>query len=228
MTDKYVFSGEEKVLKSVLPLFLAYDQRIKELEATIHSSRGNRPPINPDFDDYLLLTVCWSGKVVSKEKYHYVEKSVRLKGINARTIALEPLQELARRVKTKFNNLIFNTGHCRVKYANYKDGFKTWGDFENKETGYRVIEALGDIIGKSINTKLLRYEYVYDPSGFDATPEKILVANQLVRPPVDSPIAVMKFTRATLLFPWIGHVEILCDKKGFIISNLDFLKQYED
>ncbi len=227
LPDKFNISGTPEQLAVVLPILEAMYLGFKDIK-TEGGGTTNRMPIDPDFDDWLQITVHWIGYTVDTKKEHRIEKSVRLKSIDPKTVSIETLQTLARRVATKFKGLPFKSGHCKVKYAKFKDGISTWGYFENKEIGYKIIESLGDIISKPIDKKRLRHEYVDDTSTFDPTPSKIPLAGKLVRPPARAPIASMKFNRATILFPWIGHVEKLCDPHGYIIPNLDFLKAYED
>lgn len=226
LPNKFNVSGTPEQLGVVLPLLEGIWLGLQNLE--VGGNSVNRPPIDPDFDDYLMLTTVWQGKIVGTGKNHQLDKSVRLKLINPRTVSLDRLQLLARNVVAKLNTITYKTGYCKVKYASYKAGIRTWGYFDTKESGYRIIESICDLVDHPLNKKKLKYEYLFDDSeARDTTPNRIQLANHSVRPDDPMPIATMRFYRAMLLFPWIGHVEKLCDNKGYIIPSLDFLKAYE-
>lgn len=226
LPENFLVSGTPEQLAILLPLLEAQYQFFKNLKTDEGSS--NRPPVSPEFIDYLQVTVCWRGSTNTTHKPHVVEKSIRLKDINPKTVNLAYLQQLGRLIFEKFNNLSFKTGHVKVKYCNWKDGFQTWGYFDTKETGYKIIESMGDIAGKSINKKLLKYEYIDDINAFNEIPDKISIANELVRPKPKAPIANMYFYDSKILFPWIGHTEKLCSISGYVLENLDFLEKYKD
>jgi hypothetical protein len=227
LPDKFTVAGSPEQVALMLPILEAMYLGFKESQ--VSGGGTNRPPISPDFQDWLQVTLHWRGIVASTGKNHTVEKSFRLKGIDPKTVSLAYLKELGQRIIAKFNGLNFTTGHCKVKYTKWKDGIWTWGYFDTKETGYRIVEAMGDIIAKPIDKALVRYEYVLEPTeAFDETPDKITVAGKLVRPRAVAPVANMKFYGATILFPWIGHTEQLCNISGYVIKNLSFLDAYDD
>lgn len=225
--SNFVASGNISEIKTQLMHYKFISEFFKNIDL---SSEGGSEKIyiGPEFGDYLQLTLHWRGVTETTQKNHTVEKSIRLKNLNTKTITLEALQTLGKTVLAKFDNLNFKTGHVKVKYTNWKDGFQTWGYFDAKETGYRIIESMGDIVNKTINRELLKYEYVDDSSAFDSTPTKVSVAGKLVRPRARAPIADMHFYAATILFPWVGHREQLCNISGYILRNLNFLDAYDD
>lgn len=228
LPDKYVITGTPEQIATQLPLLQAMYLMMKDFQPGTGSG-GGRPPISPEFDDYLQLTLHWRGITETTFKNHTVEKSVRLKNVNPKTVTLAYLQQLGRQVIAKFNGLKFKTGRAKVKYSKWKDGIHTWGYFDNPLTGFRVIDAMADIVGKPIDQAKLKYEYVANPQeAFDPTPSKIIVANKAVRPKATAPIANMHFYGATILFPWIGHEEQLCNVSGYVIRDLSFLDAYDD
>jgi hypothetical protein len=226
LPDKYIISGTPEQIAVQLPLLQAMYLMIKDAESS--STVVNRQIINPEFNDYLQLTIIWHGLRSGTNKVHQVDKSMRLKHVDPKNITLEQLQTFARNVVNKLNGIVYKTGYCKVKYANYKDGFRTWGYFDTKESGYKIIESMGDLVNKPINKKLLRHEYIFDDSDLkDTIPERVTLFNHTVKTPLKCPVATMRFYRAMMTFPWIGHVEKLCDNKGYIIPSLDFLNAYE-
>jgi hypothetical protein len=226
--EEFVVSGTPQQLEIIIPLLEAQYQFFKNLDLPEGGGGSYRPPVSPDFKDYLQLTFHWIGVTQTTLKNHTVEKSVRLKNIDAKNVSLSYLQDLGRKVLAKFDNLDFKTGHVKAKYSNWKDGFQTWGYFDSKETGYKIIESIGDVVGKTIDKKLLKYEYRDDVSAFDDTPTKVTVAGKAVRPKAKAPIANMRFRAATVLFPWIGHEEQLCNISGYLLKDLSFLDAYDD
>lgn len=207
-----------------------YAQYLMLQNLKIESTGGTRQiRENPNFKDYLQLTMHWRGIIISTGKNHTVEKSVRLKSINPQTVTLQQLQTLGQQVISKFNDKNFTTGHIKCKYTKWADGIQAWGYFDTKETGYRIIEALGDIVGKPIDKGLFRYEHVLEETDiYDETPSKIPIAGKTVRPRAKAPVAAMKWYAATILFPWIGHEEQLCNVNGYVIKDLKFLDAYDD
>lgn len=221
-----ILAGTPEELKTNIPLLLAVVQIIKYYIKQNQVS-SNRTPISPEFSDYIQLTIHWRGITEKTFKNHTVEKSIRLKKINPKNIQLITLQALGTAVISKFDNLNFKTGHVKCKYAKYKDGINTYGYFDNEKTGYKIIEAIGDIGGFNIDKERFRYENVLDPGkAFKQKPNKIQVANKSVRPYATAPIALMKFSHATVTFPWINHTEQLCNLGGYVIRDLSFLNAY--
>lgn len=223
-----ILAGSPDELKANIPLLLAIAQIVK-FYLNQSQYNPNRVPISPEFKDYIQLTMCWKGISEVTNKNHTVEKSIRLKHIDPHTVTLKTLQDLGHRVVSKFDNLIFKTGHVKCKYASYKDGINTWGYFDKYQTGYHIIESMGDIGGFQINKERFRYEAVLDPNdAFDATPSKVQIAQKSIRPKVKAPIATMKFSHAYITFPWINHSELLCTLNGYVIKSLNFLDAYDD
>lgn len=232
MTDPvnkvYLSANSVSELKAAITDTYAQYLLLKSIEVT---SSGEVKQIreNPDFNDYLQITLHWRGIVTATGKNHTVEKSFRLKSLDAKTVTLQQLQTLATTISNKFDSMNFTTGHVKCKYAKWKDGIWTWGYFDTKETGYRIIEAMGDIAGKPIDKGLFRYENVLEEGEiYDPTPSKVTIAGKLIRPRAKAPIAEMKWYAATILFPWVGHEEQLCNVNGYVIQSLKFLDAYDD
>jgi hypothetical protein len=223
-----ILAGSPEELKANIPLLLAIAQIVKFYVGQTQAST-NKPPISPEFADFLQLTVHWKGITEKTYKNHTIEKSIRLKKINAKTVQLSTLQDLGKAVISKFNNIQFKTGHVMCKYAKYKDGINTYGYFQDQATGYKIIEALGDIGGFNIDKERFRYQYILDEAkGYKQKPNKIQVAGKSLRPRATAPIANMKFSHATITFPWIGHTEQLCNIGGYVIKDLKFLDIYNE
>lgn len=223
-----ILAGSPEELKANIPLLLAIVQIVK-FYTKQNNQQTVRQHINPEFIDYIQLTIHWKGTTEGTLKNHTVEKSIRLKKINPKTVQLITLQDIGRLVISKFNKLTFKTGHVRCKYANYKDGIRTYGYFQNEQIGYQIIEALGDIGGFKINKEQFRYENVLDPKkAYKQKPNKIQIASKSVRPPATAPIATMSFSHASLTFPWIHHTETLCTSSSIVITNLNFLSAYQE
>lgn len=185
--------------------------------------------VSPEFKEYLQLTLHWRGIITSTGKNHTVEKSIRLKNINPQTVTLQQLQTLGNQVISKFNDKNFTTGFVKCKYTKWTDGIQTWGYFDTKETGYKIIEAMGDIVGKPIDKGLFRYEHVLETTEvYDDTPSKIPIAGKQVRPRAKAPVAQMRWYAATITFPWVGHEEQLCNVNGYVLRDLNFLDAYDD
>lgn len=228
MTERnsIIVAGNEAQLKTLI-MDLLHDYG-KSGSGTFGAT-GYRSPIQPDFRDWLQLTLHWRGITEATLKNHTVEKSVRLRGIDPKTVSLNYLQELGRKVLAKFNNLDYKTGHIKVKYADYDNGFRTWGYFNSRQDGYRIIEAMGDILGKGLDLEQLKYEESANPQkAYDQNGKLINIANKRVRTRAKAPIANMRFYGATILFPYIGHTEQLCNISGYILRSLSFLDAYND
>lgn len=224
----YLSANSVSELKAAITSAYSDYLMLKSIEVTTNAG-VKQIRENPDFADYLQITCYWRGVTIATGKNHTIEKSIRLKSINPKTITLQQLQTLGQQIIAKFNALDFTTGQVRCKYSKWADGIATYGYFDTKETGYKIIESLADIAGKTIDRDLFRYEFILDPvKAYDPTPEKIQVAQKLVRPRARAPIANMKWHAATVLFPWIGHEEQLCNTNGYVIRDLSFLDAYED
>ncbi len=228
--ESYLLFGTPANLIQEIMYWMNMHKKLANLDVKTEGSGANyREPISPNFKDYLQLTLHWRGVSEITYKGHHVAKSIRLKAIDAKTVSLSYLKELGVRVLEKFDGLVFKTGHVKAKYTNWEDGIQTWGYFETENAGYKVIEAMGDIINKPINKELLRYERRGDP--LEAFPQKgyrTTVATKSVRTKAKAPIATMKFSSATITFPYIQHTELLCSASGYILKDLKFLNAYED
>lgn len=226
LPDKFTVSGTPEQIAMQLPILQAMYLGFKELE--VSGGGSNRPPVSPEFKDWLRLSFYWGGVVDGTNTKHTVDKSVRLVGVDPATRDLAYFQNLARQVMAKFRNHSFKTGRIFCKYTKWKDGFQTYGYFDNYTTGYNLVESIGDIVGKSIDRKLFKYEYRLDPAeAFDPTPSKVTVAGKLVRPPARGQVATVKWSSARILFPYIGHEAELCNASGKMIQDLNFLNKYD-
>lgn len=223
-----ILAGSPDELKANIPLLLAIVQIVK-FYTKQNQQQIQKSYISPEFADYIQLTIHWKGITEGTLKNHTVEKSIRLKKINPKTVTLITLQDIGKRVISKFNKLTFKTGHVKCKYTKWKDGIQTYGYFQNENIGYQVVEALGDIGDFKIDKDKFRYENVLDPKkAYKQKPNKIQVAGNSVRPPATAPIATMSFSHASLTFPWISHTETLCTSSSIVITNLNFLSAYQE
>lgn len=228
--ESYLLFGTQAQLIQQCMYWMNLHRKLTNLEVNAESSGGIRKnSFPPKFKQSLELTFYWSGVTESTGKNHRVEKSVRLIGVNPRTVTLKYLRELGIKVLNKFDNLMWKTGHVKAKYSKWDDGFHTWGYFESESTAYRIIESMADIVAKSIDKEQLRYERSAAPSeAFKPTGEKITLANKSVRVKATAPIAPMKFYAASVTFPYIGHTEKLCNTSGYLIQSLAFLDAYDE
>lgn len=227
LPDKFVVSGTPEQIAVQLPLLQALYLGLKDLEAKAAGGVVN-PYLGPEFKDWFRITLHWGGFIDGTTKKHIVDKSIRLVGVDPATRDLTYLQNLGQRIISKFKNHTYKTGHTFCKYTKWSDGLQTYGYFDNYTTGYNLIESLGDIAGKSIDKELFKYEYRLDPAeAFDPTPSKVPIAGKLVRPRARAPIATMRWSSATILFPRINHIEELCSVTGKVIKDLRFLDRYE-
>ncbi len=228
--ESYLLFGTPMQLVQQVMYWMNLHRKLANLDVKTEGSGSSyREPLSPKFKDYLQLTLHWRGITEVTHKNHTIEKSIRLKGVDAKTVSLSYLKQLGTRVLEKFDGLVFKTGHIKAKYTNWDDGIQTWGYFDTEATGYKVIEAMGDIINKPIDKDLLRYEKRSDP--LEAFPQKgyrTTVAARPVRTKAKAPIATMKFHAATITFPYIQHTELLCSISGYILKDLKFLDAYED
>lgn len=223
-----ILAGSPEELKANIPLLLGVLQIVKHFSGNQQQSI-NRLPISPEFSDYIQMTVHWRGITEKTFKNHTVEKSIRLKKINPKTVQLSTLQDIGKRVISKFNKMDFKTGHVKCKYTKWKDGIQTYGYFQNEKVGYQIIESLADIAEVKIDKDKFKYEFSLDPTkAYKTKQNKIQVAGKSVRPYANAPIALMKFSHASLTFPWIGHTEQLCNVGGYVIKDLKFLDIYNE
>jgi hypothetical protein len=228
--QSYLLFGTPAQLIQQVMYWMNLHRKLANLDVTAEDSGSSyREPLSPNFKDWLQLTLYWRGITEATGKNHTVNKSIRLKQVDPKTVSLAFLKQLGARVLEKFDQLTFKTGHIKVKYTNWDDGFQTWGYFDTEATGYKVIESMGDIINKPINKDLLIYERRADPTeAFPVRGERTTVATKPVRIKAKAPIANMKFHAASLTFPYIQHKEQLCNISGYIIKDLNFLSAYED
>lgn len=229
-SDSYLLFGTPNQLIQQIMYWMNMNRKLANLDIKADSSvGGTKNTIPPWFKQSLELTFYWRGINEITKKNHRVEKSVRLVGVNPRTITLKYLRDLGTKAVNKFNSLLWKTGHVKVKYAKWDDGFHTWGYFESENSGYRIFESMGDVVGKAIDKKLVRYEHSSDPNKtFESVGEKVTLANKPVRTKAVAPIAQMKFYAASVTFPYIGHTEQICNISGYLIKSLSFLDAYNE
>ena len=95
-----ILAGSPEELKANIPLLLAFVQIVK-FYTKQNQQQIQRSYISPEFSDHIQLTVHWKGITESTLKNHTVEKSIRLKKINPKTVTLKTLQDIGKRVISK-------------------------------------------------------------------------------------------------------------------------------
>lgn len=146
-----------------------------------------------------------------------------------RSISLDRLKYFASRIWEKFNNFTFTTGHDSWTYNDPENGFnRIWGFFNSQSDAQRVFEQMLDIISQSPDWQKLSHTTVPIPGDrFSPLPDKVLQAGVLVRPDQERPIAVMRFSHATIKFPHLRSETDLVSTNGGLLNSLDFVNKYE-
>lgn len=227
--EAYLLFDTPRNLISQIMFWMNLHLRLKNLDVKAEGASSYRLPLTPKFKDRLQLTLVWRGITEATLKNHTIEKSLRIMDVDPKTVSLNYLQDLGRKTLSKFDSFNFKTGHVKVKYTKWDDGFQTWGYFDVLETGYKIIEAMGDLVGKSIDKEYLTYEFNASPlEAYNQKGEVTTIAGKSVRTRGKAPIANMRFYGATILFPYINHTEQLCNISGYVLRDLSFLDSYDE
>lgn len=225
--DKFVFSGSPEQLQVLLPFAEMMWQMLQNVQAT---GGGTSRPLPNDVVGKIFIRLSFKGMIRGTTKNHVVEKSFRLMHDDPRTITKEKIKYYGERIKEKFDNFTFVTGHETYTYNDPANGFnRIWGHFLNQSDGMRLYEQMLDITSQSPNWKRLYKSTVVEPGDrFQDPPEKVMQANVSIRSRRERPIADMKFYRATIKFPHIGDELLLVDELLGVHDPVAKLINYED
>jgi hypothetical protein len=227
LPNEFMVVGSEELLK---PLIL----QLMALHYGGGSGSGGSGGIKevgwfPGVKEKIKVTLRFIGRT-NTGKYLEVEKSIRLMAIDPATVTLEQLQNLARKIHSKFDNWSHQTGKISCNYVRKDQGYQLQQiHVPTLAEGKRVIEQILDIQSHSPDWEFLTYNQSDEPQeAYPETPHKHILAGYSIRKPQRRPLGSVSFTEATISFPATNFRETLCTRGGQIIKNLDSLKSLAD
>lgn len=228
LPDKFTVAGSPEQVALILPILEAMYLGFKELE--VNGGGGTSRPLPNDVVGKIFIRLSFKGRVRSTTRIHRIEKSFRLMHDDPRTIAKEKIKYYGERIKEKFDNFTFVTGHETYTYNDPVNGFnRIWGHFLDQANGMRLYEQMLDIISQSPNWKRLYKSVVVEPGDrFQEPPEKVMQANISIRTQRERPVADMKFYRAIIKFPHVPDELLLVDEHLGVYDPVSLLSKYED
>lgn len=223
----YLSANNAAEMRQLLTDIFANYLLMQNVQAT--GGGGTSRPLPTDVKGRCYLKFYFVGTIQNTNKTHRVEKSFRLMKEDPRTISLERLKYFATTIWNKFNNFTFTTGHDSWCYNDPEVGFnRIWGYFNSQADAQKLFEQLLDIIGESPKWHHLTRSTVPIPGDrFSPLPDKVQQAGVLIRPDQERPIALMKFSHATIKFPHLRKETDLVTPAGSLINSLDFATQNE-
>lgn len=182
----------------------------------------------PEWKNKILVKLVFTGKT-SSGKYKEVENSIRLIKKDAATFDDAKTAELARLVRTKFNQMFLDLGKDSYSYTNPKQGVRLQQMYLKDVSQARsLVEQILDLNGESPKWELLVLHASVSPeTAYPETPDKYLVAGTSVRLPQRRPLGRVSFAHALIKFPGIPSFKVLCKKTGYELTNLNWLRAYK-
>lgn len=228
LPDKFTIAGSPEQVTLLLPILEAMYLGFKELE--VNGGGGTSRPLPSDVVGKIFIKLSFKGLIRGTIKNHLVEKSFRLMKDDPKSISREKIKYYAERIKSKFDNFTFVTGHETYTYNDPANGFnRIWGHFIDQANGIKLYEQMLDIIPVSPNwNKLTRSTVVQPGDRFQEPPDKVLQAGVSIRASRERPIANMKFYRATIKFPHVRDELLLVDEFLGIHDPVAKLATYQD
>ncbi len=226
LPDKFNISGTPEQLAVVLPILEAMYLGFKDIKA--EGGGGSYRTLPSYVKGQLLVKLYFKGIIQNTVDSHRVEKSFRLMKDNPATISLDRLKQLATKIKSKFDNLQFTTGHTTYTYNDPEIGFnRVWGHFNSSADASKLFENMLDLVDSSIdNEKYTKSAVVAATERFREPPEKVQQAGISIRTDRERPIAVMKFHKATIKFPHVRQEIDLVNEYLKTIESLEILNKY--
>lgn len=182
----------------------------------------------PEWKSKILVKLVFTGKTNSG-KYKEVENSLRLIKRDAATFDDARTAELARLVRTKFNQMILELGKNSYSYVNPKQGVRLQQMYLKDVSQARpLVEQILDLNGESPKWELLNLHVsTMAESAYPETPDRCIVAGTSIKTPQRRPLGRVSFAHALIKFPGIPTFKTLCKKTGYELTNLNWLKAYK-
>lgn len=228
LPDKFTIAGTPEQIAAQLPILQALYLAVKDLEAK--GGGGTSRPLPSDVVGKIFIKLSFKGIIRGTIKNHIVEKTFRLMKDDPKTISRDKIKYYGDRIKTKFNNFTFITGHETYTYNDPVNGFnRIWGHFLDQANGVKLYEQMLDIIPVSPNWKKLTCSKVVQPGDrFQDPPDKVMQAGVSIRTERERPVADMKFYRATIKFPHVRDELLLVDELLGVHDPVAKLMTYEN
>lgn len=220
--DTFLASGNIPEIKAQLMNYKFIEKILSRLEV---DSGSSSPRPYPSFVRGLAyIKVMFKGTIAGTDISHRSEKLFRLMKDDPRTISLQRIQQLAERIKNKFNNFTYTTGVECYTYNNPDQGFnRCWDYYQSQAEAQKLIEQVLDIDGYFPDWRRFTKSVVPIPGDrFAEVPDKVLQANVFVRLERERPTALMSFHKARMKLPHIKREFDIVDKNLDIIEELPF------
>lgn len=228
LPNEFTVYGSEEMLKPLILQLLAQHFMLENLDVQTGSG-GYEERSHPSFKQFIKIKLKFFGlSNTGKEKK--VESSFRLVKEDYKTITYERIKYYGERIYQKFNNWEQQLGKISYNYVRWEQGYQLQQIYSPSEAeAKRLIEQILDIQEHSPDWDFLRYENCVNPlERFPEIPEKVTVAGQSIRTMQQRPLGKVKFSKALIKFPFIPDYQILCDKRGVVLKDLNFLKRYNE
>jgi hypothetical protein len=224
--DKFTFSGTPEQLMMMLSNAQVLYHMTKGIESDGGGSFAEKE-MTQKFEGKFRIKLLFLGKTQTGKKKK-VEKSFRLMKVDPSTVTLKQLQDLAKKIHSKFNTWKILTGKNAYNYVHWEQGVQLQQMyFKDIAEAKRLVEAILDITGQAPDWEYMNIDTSAEPEErYPEIPDKYVLAGKSVRTYQQRPYGTVSFIKAYILFPHISRYEFLCDADGNIIKDLNFLDNY--
>lgn len=143
---------------------------------------------------------------------------------NISNISKNDIEQLAKAVKNIFYGFVIKKGKLSCSYKNLEQGYHNWTYVRTRAEGTRVMTALVNILGHTLDRKFLKFTETDDEVGaYPTIPGEIIAFGEKIKISRQRPIAEAKFTHATIYLPGLSEPLGLVDSAGGTFKSTDNL-----
>jgi len=143
---------------------------------------------------------------------------------NISNISKNDIEQIAKAVKNVFYNFVIKKGKLTCSYKNLEQGYDNWTYVRTREEGKRIMTAVVNVLGHTLDRKFLKFTETDDEAGaYPIVPEPITAFGEQIKTSRRRPIAETKFTHATISLPGLTEPLRLVDSAGGTFKSTDNL-----
>jgi hypothetical protein len=149
------------------------------------------------------------------------EISFRLMAYDPTSITLKKVQEIATRIKAKFDKFEWHRGKVLCSYSDWDKGLQLQLLVKDENEGWRIVNRVLDIFSSSPHPEYFNVIKNKTPEKrYPAVPDKQTILGKPVRMDRQRPVTTVVFDRADLFFPHSRTPYKILDAHGNIIKQI--------
>ena len=138
-----------------------------------------------------------------------------------RTISLKKIQELATKIKSKFDKFEWKKGKVLCSYSDWDKGLQLALRVSDENEGWRIVSRVLDIFSASPEPEFFNVTKNRVPDKrYPTIPDKQLIMGKQIRMDRQRPTTTLMFDRADLFLPHSSIPFKLIDARGYMIKEL--------